>query len=94
MKDDPYVIIKHPLVTEKGSRLKEETNTYPFKVDARANKIEIAKAVEKIYNVKVTSVRTIWLPGKPRRARHKYIQTPEWKKAYVTLAEGNVIELM
>ncbi len=94
MINDPFVIIKHPLVTEKGSRLQEENNTYPFKVDPRANKIEIAGAVETIYNVKVKAVRTSWLPGKPRRAKQKYVMTPQWKKAYVTLHEGHVIELM
>lgn len=94
MKFDPYTIVKHPLVTEKGHILVEETNTYPFKVDRRANKIEIRQAVEKIYGVKVEDVRTTTVHGKPKRSRAKILKTAEWKKAYVTLAAGEVIELM
>ena len=94
MKPDPYQIIRRPIVTEKGHQLREESNTYPFEVDRKANKIEIKGAIEKIYGVSVNSVRTVRMPGKRRRARMTYITTPAWKKAYVTLAEGDIIEIL
>ncbi|MBI4613795.1 MAG: 50S ribosomal protein L23 [Planctomycetes bacterium] len=94
MRNDPYAIVKHPLVSEKGHRLVEEENTYPFKVDLAANKIEIKKAIESIYGVKVRSVRTTRVQGRRRRYRWKPASTAEWKKAYVTLAEGQTIEFM
>ena len=94
MKADPYRIIRRPLVTEKGQQQAEESNTYPFEVDRKANKIEIKGAIEKIYPVSVNSVRTVRMPGKRRRSRAGYITTPVWKKAYVTLAEGDVIEIL
>lgn len=94
MKFDPYAIIKRPIVTEKSTTDTEYRNTYTFFVDARANKIEIREAVEKLFKVKVEKVRTQNRKGKPRRVRSRWIRKPDWKKAMVKLAEGNKIEIL
>ena len=87
---DPRSIIKHPLVTEKSSDLKE-VNWYVFKVDMRANKKEIGNSVEKIFNVKVEKVRTLTKPGKSvKRFGRKVGRSSPLKKAYVKLKEGNI----
>ncbi len=90
--DNTNVIIK-PLVTEKSTHLQETRNVYAFQVTQHANKIEIRQAVEEIYNVKVTDVRTMNRKGKPRRSRMKMAKTSDWKRAIVTLAENSRIEL-
>lgn len=91
-------IIRRPLVTEKGVELSESTDVkekvYFFEVDRRANKIEIRKAVEELYGVRVRRVRTMWRHGKTKRWRYKYMTRPDWKKAAVTLVEGDVIDLI
>ena len=102
MKDTKYLeIIKAPVITEK-SMADKENGKYTFKVDPRANKIEIKNAIEKIFNVKVTSIRTINVKPKKRRVgrytgltnRTKYTGlTNRTKKAIVTLAEGQTIDL-
>ncbi len=90
---DAYEIIKRPLITEQGMHLVETQNTYPFAVDPRANKIQIRSAVEKIFNVRVVAVRTARRKGKRRRRGRQVGKTPDWKKAYVKLREGDSIEL-
>lgn len=87
-----YDIIKSLLRTEKGTFLLPQ-NKYVFWVDRNANKIEIAKAVEEIYKVKVKSVYTVMCRGKKRRVRWVEGKTPDWKKAIVTLKEGNKIDV-
>ncbi|HHT9111687.1 MAG: 50S ribosomal protein L23 [Planctomycetes bacterium] len=89
---DTYNIIKRPLRTEKSVADGEATNSYHFEVDLRANKIQIKKAVEKHFNVKVQDVRTIVRKGKTRRVRFKLGRTKDWKKAVVTLKEGSTID--
>ncbi len=86
------VIIK-PLVTEKSTHQQATRNVYAFQVHADANKQQIKQAVEKIYDVKVTDVRTMNRKGKPRRSRFKMTHTSPWKKAVVVLAEDSRIEL-
>ena len=86
------VIIK-PLVTEKSTHLQQTRNAYAFQVHRNANKPEIKKAVEAIYNVKVVAVRTMNRKGKPRRSRHKMAKTSDWKRAVVVLEENSRIEL-
>lgn len=88
--DSVYQVIKRPLITEKGNILREE-NKYIFEVDMRANKIEVKKAVEKIYKVKVVKVHTLVQQGKPRRVRFATGKRPDFKKAIVTLKEGELI---
>lgn len=91
---DPRLIIKRLLVTEKGTRLTEKHNQYQFEVVTSANKVEIKHAVEKIFNVKVTKVNTMNKLGKAKRLRTmSYGRTPAWKRAVVTLKEGDKIDL-
>lgn len=85
-------IIKSPMVTEK-STLNSTLNKYTFEVDPTANKIEIRKAIENIFKVKVLSVNTIKIPSKKRRMGKYVGATQESKKAVVTLKEGQKIQL-
>ena len=80
------------LRTEKGSRI-VPLNKYLFWVDTVANKIEIKKAIEDIYKVKVASVNTMIMRGKIKRVRYATGKTPDWKKAVVTLREGSKIDV-
>ena len=81
-------VIKRPIITEKGLTLKEKDRTLCFEVDDDASKQQIQEAVERLFKVKVEAVRTMVVPGKMRR-RGKYSgYRPDWKKAYVTLREG------
>ena len=85
-------VIKKPLVTEKGTRLKEKKGVYIFAVDKNANKNLIKQAVEKNFNVKVSKVATLIMHGKTRRVRLMTGERSDWKKAYVTLKQGQKIE--
>lgn len=87
-----YTIVHSLLRTEKGVR-EVEQNKYLFSVQKTANKIQIKKAVEEIYKVKVRSVNTQIVPGKTKRVRYQAGLTPEWKKAFVTLVAGHKIDL-
>lgn len=87
----PYKVVKSILQTEKGSMLQPE-NKYLFWVDKKANKIEIKKAVEEIYNVTVTQVNTQMSRGKNKRVRYKEGKTPDRKKAVVQLKQGDKID--
>jgi len=89
---EPQQLIRRPLITEKSTRLKEASNTICFEVDRAANKIEIRKAVERLFGVKVTSVRVANRQGKWKRMGRFLGQRKNWKKAYVQLAEGQKIE--
>ena len=83
-----YETIRRPVVTEKGLTLKEEQRTLCFQVSVTASKTQIRETVERVFKVKVDGVRTMRVPGKLRR-RGKYAgYRPDWKKAYVTLKEG------
>jgi len=90
---DPRSIILKPLVTEKGSRLREAGNKYLFQVARDANRIEIKQAVKAIFNVKVKDVKTIVVHGKIKRMGMFSGKRPDWKKAVVTLEEGHSIDL-
>jgi large subunit ribosomal protein L23 len=81
-------VLKLPVITEKSTDLKENLRTVTFKVLRDANKIEIKDAIEKIFKVKVESVRTATFHGKKRRQGRYSGRRPDWKKAYVTLKEG------
>lgn len=89
---DPWRIIVRPLITEKGTLLKEGANQYLFEIARGANKIEVKQAVEALFKVKVLDVRTISVKGKRRRLGRFVGRTPDWKKAVVTLKEGQSIE--
>jgi large subunit ribosomal protein L23 len=89
-----YDVIKRPVITEKSSIQADDLNQYVFEVDQRANKIQVKEAVELVFEVTVDKVRTMVQPAKRgRRGRAWYIRTRQWKKAVVTLAEGDEIDL-
>ncbi len=88
MSKDPYKIILRPVITEKTTILKEKNHEVCFEVDPRANKIDIQKATEKLFGVKVERVRIISKKGKKRRVGRNVGRTKNWKKAYVKLKEG------
>jgi large subunit ribosomal protein L23 len=88
----PEQIIVRPLLTEKGTALGEEGNKVLFEVALHANKVEIRRAVEKIYNVKVASVRTQLVRGKMKRVGRHQGKRANWKKAIISLAEGSSID--
>jgi len=84
-------IIELHLVTEKSTRMKEIDNYYVFRVNRKSNKQEIKEAVEKAFSVKVDVVRTMTMPGKPKRLGRFEGRTPAWKKAIVKLKKGEQI---
>ncbi|MEA1996993.1 MAG: 50S ribosomal protein L23 [Gemmatimonadota bacterium] len=90
---EPYKIVKQPLLTEKSDLLREKSNQYVFEVDKGANKIEVKKAVESLFGVKVEKVRLQNMIGKVKKMGRFEGRQAGWKKAYVTLAPDNVIEL-
>ncbi len=88
---DIYQVIKEPHITEKGTIQKDSSNQLSFKVDRRANKIEIRRAVETLFKTKVLNVRTMNMKGKKRRMGRSMGKRPDWKKAIVELAPGENI---
>jgi large subunit ribosomal protein L23 len=87
-----YDIVTTPLITEKGTLVNEAGNQVVFRVHRGANKEEIRRAIETLFKVKVEKVRTLNLLGKTRRVGRNIGRRPAWKKAYVTLAEGQRID--
>jgi large subunit ribosomal protein L23 len=90
--DNINVIIK-PLITEKSTHQQNTRNAYAFQVHKDANKNQIRTAIEQLYSVKVTDVRTINRKGKPRRTKTGMTHTSNWKRAVVVLEENSKIEL-
>ena len=88
-----YELLRRPLVTEKATLL-QEGNKYVFEVAQGAGKFQIKKAVEQAFQVRVTKVNVITIPGKTRRAGRREITTSSWKKAIVTLEQGDKITLI
>jgi large subunit ribosomal protein L23 len=91
---DPRSVLLRPLMTEKSMQQKEDRNAIAFQVAVDANKVEIRQAVEKVFSVKVTDVRTAKRQGKWKRMGRFEGRRPAWKKAIVTLAPGHKIELV
>lgn len=89
---NPRDIIIKPVVSERSVGLMEE-NKYTFKVALKANKIDVKKAIEEIFKVKVVDVKTMRVKGKKKRLGRYEGKTPDWKKAIVTLKEGDHIEI-
>jgi large subunit ribosomal protein L23 len=84
-------ILRRPLITEKSTELRDDRNIVAFVVDSRANKIEVRRAVEaQFQGVKVAEVRIVNMHGKVRRQGRFVGRRPDWKKAYVRLAEGQI----
>jgi large subunit ribosomal protein L23 len=90
---DPRAIVKRALITEKGTVLRESLRQYFFEVARDANKIEIKRAVETIFNVKVQGVQTLQVRGKAKRQGRFQGHRSDWKKAIVTLQPDHKIEL-
>ncbi|MFW5980796.1 MAG: 50S ribosomal protein L23 [Halanaerobiaceae bacterium] len=90
---DPHDIIIRPIISEQSMELMESNNTYAFEVAKTANKIEIRKAIEEIFEVEIENVNTMNMKGKKRRLGRNEGKRPDWKKAYVKLAEGENIEV-
>lgn len=88
----PYAVVIRPLITEKATLLAGERK-YAFEVARRANKNQIREAVQTAFNVEVTKVNTMNVRGKRRTFGRRVSQTRSWKKAVVTLAEGNTIQI-
>ena len=82
---EPHQIILRPLVTEKGMHRSTRYNQYAFEVNRLADKADVRRAVEELFDVKVVKVRTLNRKGKPRRDKFTYGHTKSWKKAIVTL---------
>ena len=93
MKMEPRNIVRRARITEKGTKIREGQNGYLFEVARDANKIQIKQAVEEIFNVKVATIRTLRVHGKPKRVGRYAGHRPDWKKAIVTLKKGQTIEL-
>ncbi len=85
-----YDVLKGPCLTEKASLLQELEGKIVFKVHPGANKLEIKREVERMFDVKVKNVRTTHVKGKRKRAGRFFGVTDSWKKAYVTLSEGEI----
>lgn len=88
----PYDVIIRPIVTEASTDAME-LNKYTFEVDRRATKVQIREAIQEIFKVRVTKVNTIWTRGKTKRRGTSVGRTPDRKKAIVTLAPGDSIEI-
>lgn len=92
---DIFQVVRTIQLSEKATLLTELDNTYVFKVDRSSNKLEVKEAIEKIFGKKVKSVRTCNYKGKKKRERRAdFGRKPHWKKAYVTLKEGETIDLV
>ncbi len=89
----PFEVIRRPIITEKAMLAAQYENQYTFEVARRATKPMIRNAVEEAFDVEVVKVNTMIVPGKPRRWGRRISHTPAWKKAVVTLAPGDSIEL-
>lgn len=87
-----YTVLKAPHISEKTSLCAAESGRYVFKVAVDANKLEIKRSVEKLFNVKVEKVQVLNVKGKTKRNRYGLAKKPSWKKAYVRLAEGHDID--
>lgn len=88
-----HQVIIRPVVTEKTGELQGDANQYTFEVHNDSNKIEIRKAVEMVFGVRVNKVRTMVVRGDVRRVGRNYGKTRKWKKAIVTLHDGDTIDL-
>jgi large subunit ribosomal protein L23 len=89
---NPRDVVRGPVITEKGTLVGEIANQVVFRVHPKANKVEIRHAVESLFQVRVEGVRTARHLGKVKRVGRGVGRKPAWKKAYVTLAEGNRID--
>ena len=94
MKSDPFYVVKRPMITEESTIQTHAHNQYVFQVDPRANKHQVRDAIEQMFQVKVLSVNTMNYAGKLRRRGRTTGRKANWKKAIVTLRQGDVIDLI
>jgi len=94
MKNDAHDIIRRPLITEKGTDIGADKNGYTFLVAPHANKVQIKQAVEKLFEVEVVRVNTMTRRGKIKGRGARAARRPDWKRAIVTLAEGQTVEFL
>ena len=94
MISNSYYVVKRPILTEESTILMNAKNQYVFRVDPRANKNQIRDAIEDMFKVKVVSVNTMNYDGKLMRRGRTFGRRPRWKKAVVTLQQGDKIDLM
>ena len=92
--NEPYDLIQTVQLTEKASLLSEKLNKYVFRVSPRANKIQIKQAIQRLFGKTVIAVNTCNYAGKKKRVRGPLGRRPHWKKAIVTLKEGEKIDLV
>jgi len=92
--NDDFAIVRYPILSEKGTRLSQKENKYIFRVSRRAGKIEIKRAIEKLYKVRVKDVNTMNVKGKRKRMGMRLGKQPDWKKAIVTLEEGETLSFV
>lgn len=92
IKLESHQVLLKPLVTEKGVHRATRNNQYAFQIHRDATKLDVKKAVEELFDVKVTKVRTQTRKGKARRFRYKIGRTSDWKKAIVSLQEDHRID--
>ena len=94
MKNDPRDIVRRPLITEKGTDITTDDNGYTFLVAPHANKVQIKQAIESLFDVRVLKVRTMTRRGKVKGRGRAVFRRPDWKRAVVTLAEGDTVEFL
>jgi large subunit ribosomal protein L23 len=93
LNDSVYNVLKRPLITERTNELRDAHNQYAFEVNIEANKVQIRHAIEDLFGVRVTAVRTVTIAGKVKRFRRGFGKRPNWKKAIVTLRDGDMIDI-
>jgi large subunit ribosomal protein L23 len=93
MQRSPEKVVIRPIITEKSTRLQFDENRYAFEVAPDATKAEIRRAVQELFEVRVLNVRTMNMAGKKRRVRYALGRRANWKKALVTLADGDSIDV-
>ncbi len=91
---DPHTVIRMPLLSEKGDRLKEKQNKIILSVDTRANKTQVKSAVETVFKVKVIDVNMMNVKGKVKKIGLRKGKRPDWKKAVVTIAGGSKVDFI
>lgn len=92
--NNPHEILVKPVISELSTELREKENKYVFHVAVKANKIDIKRAIESLFNVTVLKVNTIKVKGKPKARGRYFGKRADWKKAFVTLKEGDKIAVI
>ena len=90
---DPYSVLVEPHMTEKSTRVSEASSQFAFKVNPKAGKVQIKRAMKLLFGVKVKRVNTLQVAGKVRRTKFGQGRRARWKKAYITLQEGETLNL-